>query len=110
MSQLDISFGKKLRDAGIKQAIDHADAYSANWSQEAYEKLLLFLETHKEPFLAEEFRQFAENNGLESPPSARAYGAIMTRGLREEKIRKTGHGTVSNPKAHACFATVWIKF
>jgi len=109
MSQLDISFGKKLRDAGIKQAIDHAESYSEGWTKLAYEKLLEFLAIHEGSFLAEEFRHFAENNGLESPPNARAYGAIITRASREEKIRKAGHGQVSNPRAHACFASVWIK-
>jgi len=109
MSQLDISFGKKLRDAGIAQAIDHADQYSAGWRQEVYEKLLLFLETRSEPFLAEEFREFAEANGIESPPSLRAYGAIIVRAAKEEKIRKVGYSQVTNARAHRANCSVWIR-
>lgn len=109
MSQLDITFGKKLRDEGIKKAIDHANEDSWGWGERAYEKLLAFLEIHNEPFLAEEVRDYAEKLGLEIPPSLRSWGSIMVRAARNEKIRKVGHRQVSNVKAHCATASVWIR-
>lgn len=109
MSQLDITFGKKLRDEGIKQAVDHANEDSWGWSARVFKMFEKFLEVHEGHFMTEEFRQFAENNGLESPPSARAYGGVITRASKRGLIKKVGHAHVSNTRAHACFASVWIR-
>jgi hypothetical protein len=109
MSQLDISFGKKLRDAGIQQAVDHANEDSWYWSQKAYEKLLLFIENHPEPFLAEQARDYAERSGLEIPPSLRSWGSIIVKAVKEGKIIRVGYSQVSNAKAHRANSSLWKK-
>lgn len=107
--QLDIGFARVARDQGMQAAEDHANEEKIGWSADAYAMLLKYLETHKDSFMAEEFREWAYSAGLDIPPSHRAFGGTLMKAAKAGLIKKVGHGQVSNIKAHACFATIWIK-
>lgn len=96
--------GIQLRNAGIAKAINNANAKSTNWAEEAYLKLLQY---PANKFMTEELREWAHNTGLPVPPSARAWGAIITRAKREGVVIPLGFRSVKNPKAHATPATLW---
>lgn len=98
--------GAQLRDNGIEAAISHANRKVELWGEKAYSHFLNYLKTVSE-FKTEDAREYAQNQGLEEPPSKRAWGAVVVRLAKENRIFKIGHATVNNPKAHRCFATVW---
>lgn len=109
MNQLDLSQSRKARDKGIEKAKASAEQVCPDWTEKAYELLQRFLSHHNGPFLAEEVRSYAAMEDFPLPPSNRAWGGIMIRAVKSGLIVRQGYGQVSNPKAHACFASVWKK-
>lgn len=107
-TQQELNFGAKLKEDGIKQAVDHADAEEFGWSEKAYAYLLEYLKGKSEEFMAEEVR-VSSDKIVSAPPSNRAWGGVMLRALKAGLIRKTGFGLVKNAKAHQCLATTWIR-
>ena len=102
--------GRELKQAGIQVAADHADQVHPGWQDEAFEALKQFLFWNKSPFMCETFRAFAEEEcQVPHPPSNRAYGSVIQRAKREGLIEHAGINSVSNPKAHCCFASMWKK-
>lgn len=99
--------GQDLRDRGIQESIDHAEQEHEGWSTQALDALRRFIELKTEPFMAEEVRLWAHNNGLPKPPSARAWGSIMLMAKRRGWIRFVGYGITNNPKCHCTPAGLW---
>src|SRR5688572_9605695 len=93
--------GAELRDAGIVKAITHANKKINEWGIKAYEYALQYINTNTQ-FKTEDLRAYAEKQGLEIPPSKRSWGAIILKLARENKVIKSGHAIVDNPKAHKC--------
>lgn len=98
-----------LKEQGIEQAVRHANEVSYKWSDRALIIFKDFLKTCQSPFMAENFREYAEKNGLEQPPSKRAFGGIMCKAKGLGWIKSVGLGQVSNPFAHKAFASIWIR-
>ena len=109
MEQLNLfePTGADLRDEGMQQAIDHADDESDKWSERAYHYLVTFVHYHREPFMAEDFREYCEKYKLQQPPHLRAYGGIIARAAKSGLIKRVGFKNVSNPKCHCTPAAVW---
>jgi hypothetical protein len=102
------STGKLLRDVGINNSVMHADLVNKNWSDDAYNFLLQYINSNKE-FMAEELR--ASSKGIvPDPPSLRAWGSVIVRAVKSGLITRTEYRNVSNPKAHCTPASVWTKF
>ena len=107
-----VSTGAELRDAGIQQAVDHAEQVEPGWSDLAYQFVLEFVNEYAprmgiEEFLTEDVRAWAHNEGLSRPPSARAWGGVIRRAAIAKRIRSNGTRQVKNPNAHCANATVW---
>lgn len=80
------------RTQGMLSAELHANAVQNNWSDLAYDALARFclaLDTPDRTFLAEDVRQFAEDEHLETA-EARAWGAIFRSAVRNGLIEKAG--------------------
>lgn len=105
--QLDIFEGRKLRDKGIKQAVDNADLLHENWANTAYQFLINYLNQGYE-FMTEDVR-VASFGIIPEPPSKRAWGAIIVKAKKEGLIYRVGYSSVKNPKAHGTPAAVWKK-
>lgn len=101
--------GKELRDIGIQKAINNADEKTPSWSAKAYSMLEQYLMEQNCKFMVEDFRTWATENGLEEPPSNRAFGAIIVRAKKNKLIKHAGFRSVKNPNAHATPASVWVK-
>ena len=105
--------GEELRDAGIKQAIDHANEVIPEWSDRAYEVVQDFLKISplaKIGFMGEELRLWAhQDGGLPQPENLRAWGGVVRKAASHGLIEKVRIDTVKNPKAHAANAAVWRK-
>ncbi len=96
-TEMDFISGEELRDAGINQAIKHANEKEENWSEIAYKFLLKYLETANE-FMVEDV-----------PPSLRAWGGIIVRASKSKLIYRIGFKNVVNAKAHCTPASIWKK-
>lgn len=108
-NSFDFTAGEAAKLAGIQQAADHAEAVDPGWNQKAYEMLKEFLDIRLGPFLMEDFRQWAEPSGLNSPPHLRAYGGVALKAAKAGLIRRIGYAKVKNEKAHQANASVWLK-
>jgi len=105
--ELDFKAAGALRDAGIMQAAEHADAVIENWSEIALQFLQTFLNTAGE-FMTEEVR-LAAIGFVPEPPDARAWGSIIVKARKKGLIKKTGVRCKSDKCCHRGFGSVWIK-
>jgi len=103
--QFDLFSGQELRDIGIAQSVENADRQVKKWSFYAYEFLLTYIKTNKE-FMAEDVRVASEGI-IQAPPSDRAWGAILVKGVKSGLIKRKGFKNVKNAKAHCTPATLW---
>lgn len=79
----------------------------ANWSEKAIQLLRTYSKTVRD-FITEDFREYAEANGLEVPTEPRAYGGIMVRAKKAGIIQSTGeYRCMKNAKSHSCPKVVW---
>jgi hypothetical protein len=99
--------GPELRDAGMTQAIKHAEEVRSDWGARAFKFVEIFARRRIE-FRAEQVREYAEQKGLESPPSKRAWGAVISKAVRRKLIHKVRFEPCENPKAHSCNVVVWL--
>lgn len=100
--------GKVLRDAGMKQAIDHAEQEVPNWSDLALEKVREFIRYYPHlEFMTEDVREWAHYKGLPQAPSKRSWGGVILKASKQGIIVKVGIGQVKNPKAHCANANIW---
>ncbi len=80
------------RDDGIERVSMKADLLQDGWTDRAYAALSIYCAKAREPFIAEEVREWAEGLNLITPPhDARAWGQVIRRAARERKIRKCGY-------------------
>ena len=110
MEELDLfsqpPTGEDLRDAGIKQAEDHANEHKEGWSDEAFAFLKEWITGCDTAFMAEDIRK-ASAIIVKDPPSARAWGSVVLRARKEGLITQVGFGKVLNPKAHCANAAIY---
>lgn len=109
--QLDYKAACEARDAGLEQAVNHANQVDPGWSDKAYDMFKQWLsgwiKGHK--FQIETFRASASARGLPNPPTARAFGQIAVRAKKEGLIKSNGPKPTTGVTAHSCFATEWEK-
>jgi len=107
MSQAEIQFGRLNRDAGMKRAIDHANAVERGWEEMAFDFFTnVFLKHHKGTFMCEDYRA-ACKGVVPDPPSLRAFGHIITKAKRRGLITRVGIRSVKNSRANCALATLW---
>lgn len=96
----------ELKELGITRAIEHADRVVESWSENAYRLFTDFCKTVTE-LKTEDARIYAESQGIEEPPTKRAWGAITLKAARAGVIIKKGVVYSTNPKCHMGFTTTW---
>lgn len=90
-------------------AINYANQIHPEWSEEAYALLKQFIASKTDCFMCEDVRAYADKKGLPAAPNNRAWGAIIARASRKEKIIKhAGFAQVKNPRAHKANASLWV--
>ena len=106
-SQLPIPFsGESLKRQGMSIALESAEKKVPDWGNRCYELLKKYLEINDQEFLCEYFRAWTIGK-IETPPSDRAYGYIITKASRAGLIKHCGYAKVSNPKAHRGTVSIW---
>ena len=103
--QLNLFSGAHLRDVGIQRAMQHAENKIDNWTAQAYQFLLSYMQANKE-FMCEDVREAAKGI-VENPPHNRAWGGIFVKAAKLHIIKRKGFKSVTNAKAHCTPATLW---
>ena len=107
LSIFDQPTGAQLRDAGIKQALDHAEEVTPEWPELAYKFLCDYIRKHPGEFMTEDVRQAAAGI-VPEPPSLRAWGGVIVKAAKSGLIVRAGYGQVTNVNAHRANASVWV--
>ena len=100
-----INNGAKLRDKGIKKALDNANNTHDKWSDKAYDFLLKYIK-YQNQFMTEDVR-VASEKAIPKPPSNRAWGSVILKAAKSGLINRVGFANVKNAKAHKTPASVW---
>jgi hypothetical protein len=95
---LDFAQAREARDAGINQAIDHAERIDDEWPDLAYSFLCRYARTHQF-FQGWEVTRDATLMGYGAPTDDRAWGALFLKAIRNQVIEISGVGR--NPNRHA---------
>lgn len=103
--ELNFEEAARLRDAGMQQAVDHAEQVHEGWSDVALNFLKNFA-AKAERFMTEDVRKAAEGI-VPEPPTARAWGAVVVKAKKAGFIKHVGFNQVKNKKAHCTPASVW---
>src|SRR5574340_1762470 len=93
---------REARDAGIRAAIDHANAVDPVGEQRAFAHVAskVALMQSGGSTTGENIRILAESLGLPSPADKRAWGAVMVRAAKAGLLRRNGWTTSIDPKGH----------
>ena len=106
----DLFDGAALRDKGIKESSEHAEATHEGWNKKADDLLLSFLLTYTgDTFLCEDARTYAEAFGLPNPPDKRAWGGVIVRARRKKLITAVGYSFSKKANCHKSPNTLWKK-
>lgn len=104
----DLFSGDNLKHSGMTLATNFANKVHENWAEKAYELLVQFVRSGRGEFMCEDVREYAHAYGLPNPPSSRAWGSVISKAAKKEKIIKhVRFGQVKNPRAHRANASVW---
>lgn len=105
----DLFSGEELKQSGIGLAVNYANQVHEGWSDKAYALLVQFVHSGRGEFMCEDVRHYAKAYGLPEAPNNRAWGSIIARASKKEKIiQHVRFGQVSNPRAHRANASVWM--
>lgn len=100
---LDLSVGRRRRDAGIARTLAANDA----WAARALDALRAFALT-RNTFTIEAFRHDWLSRGGEAPASHKAWGGLAQAAVREGIIVATGeYRKAASPGTHAHPVAVW---
>lgn len=100
----------QARDAGIKQAVQHAEEVHLGWTDKAVEAIRTYARCVKargETFTAEKIRGSIIGLCVPAPPHARAWGGAILRAQREGIIIKVGVAYSQAPHCHTSMVTEW---
>lgn len=98
---------RTARDAGIEQAVSHADRKVAKWSDTAFAFLELYAMQHAE-FSGEDVSDAYEMAGYVSPPDFRAWGGVMKRGATHGVIERHPSKFAIRRKGHCSPGPWWV--
>jgi len=88
MSVPTVEQSAEAREIGMARV---SRAVSIVWRARAIGYIREFAAYAREPFLAEDVREFAESSGLQEPTNAKAWGPVMQAAMRDGIIRPVGY-------------------
>lgn len=106
VKESELAKARRLRDAGIMSAVEHADSVSLGWSDVAVAYIRAYAASHA-TLTAEQVRKYAESRGLSLPPDKRSWGGVMLTAKRSGVIEAVGWTRASDPKVHCNAVTLW---
>ncbi len=96
-----LDHARQQADAGMTQAIDHAAEANPEWPIDAYHYLVGFAQNHQF-FISEDVSGQSKLDGLEQPPTDRAWGSIYRKAVKHGIIVQDGIGRSARRHASIC--------
>lgn len=94
------------RDAGMAQALGHAESVEPGWGDTAAMELLRYCKGMSGgKFISDEFINWFQSHGLTMPPTNKAFGPVFTKAAKNGLIRKVGYRP--HPLRHASPTVLW---
>jgi hypothetical protein len=103
---IQMQTGFQLVEQGMSRALAHVESIDDGWGERAYQFVRGFAALRTQ-FRTEEVRSYAEQRGLSSPPSARAWDGIIEKAACAGIIERIGFTTCENVKAHRNNVSCW---
>lgn len=105
-TSLEFTEAAAARDAGMAQAIDHAERIEPGWADMAYDWLAHYVKAeHGTQFTSFLFIAWCQLNEFDMPPTPKAFGSIFTKAARNGLIRKVGYRP--HPLRHCSPTVLW---
>lgn len=80
--------GRKLAEAGMQAAVDHAERECPGWKERAYEAFVRHAKKYAY-FTTEQVRMYSALD-VPEPPDRRAWGGVARRAMRNGLVLKDG--------------------
>jgi len=99
-------------ELAIDRAVNHADRVLPEWSDRAFEMVVVYTAQNGTAFCTDQVRQWATANGLDEPPNRYSWGGVMLRAKRAGLIHKVGmatHHYPERPGTHGKPTNFWIR-
>lgn len=96
---MNLDQARAQRDAGMQQALEHAQRVDESWPEQAFRHLIDYAETH------ETFISHNVTEGLPAPTDDRAWGNIFVRAAKVGIIKRIGYGV--SHRRHASPTPLW---
>lgn len=101
-SAFDFQTARTARDAGMQQAIQHAEELHPKWGDQAYDFLCEFAKRHAS-FISEDVSDATKlDPAFPQPPTDRAWGSIYRRAAKDRLIVQDGLGRSRRRHASIC--------
>lgn len=105
-TSLDFTEAAAARDAGMAQAIDHAERVEPSWGDMAYDWLCHYVKGEAGTlFTAPLFIAWCQLNDFAMPPTPKAFGSIFVKAAKAGLIRKAGYRP--HPLRHCSPTVLW---
>lgn len=103
-----MSGDQEAGDQGAIEGMERAlSAAGKVWRDEAYATLAAYVRQHDHPFVIPEARDWAYDQGLDFPPSDRAWGGVVKRAAGAGLIRRVGYRPYGDARMHTQPVSVW---
>ena len=97
------------KEKAIQRAADAQERRVKDWHEHAIKLLKRFIRK-QERFITEDFRLWAEANGLEQPQEPRVYGSVIVQAQKMNLIKWSRRfREMQSPKSHSCPKKEWRK-
>jgi hypothetical protein len=100
---------QQLAEKGIKESHDHAEQHAAGWSTRALTCVSRYVGQTFEPFLTEDVKAWAYENGLDKPPVDGAWGHVMRTAAKHKFIHRCGRREAKSPGSHGKPMALWAR-
>lgn len=94
-------------ETGMLLAASHADDEHKQWTAMASKFFECYARMHREGFMTEDVRAWADKLGFQSPPDNRAWGYVARKAAHRGVVVAIGFGKQRSSTCHGSPKTIW---
>lgn len=105
MEQLTLEDARQQADAGMRQALEHAEVVVPQWGELAYQRIVKYAREHERFCGWMVVKAAAMDPSFPAPPTEKAWGGPMKRAAHDGIIERVG--TAKDPNRHGNPIPLW---